>query len=52
MKQLLISKLICFASSLCETQQFELVANELLELFPAQPQFYFLFIRIQSAQAI
>jgi hypothetical protein len=39
-----------------ETQQFELVvkkANELLELFPAQPQFYFLFgIRIQSAQAI
>jgi cellulose biosynthesis protein BcsQ len=24
-----------------ETQQFELKANELLELFPAQPQFYF-----------
>jgi hypothetical protein len=52
--QLLISKLICFCFKPAETQQFELVVkNELLELFPAQPQFYFLFgIRIQSAQAI
>jgi hypothetical protein len=30
-----------------QTQQFELVANELLDI-PAQPQFYFLFIRIYN----